>query len=67
MKSLFQHNHQIYLLLIILGAFALRIWGIDFGLPHIYHTDEWFEVKRALKLGVGVFDFERVAKGGYFY
>ena len=67
MKSLFQHKHQIYLLLIILGAFALRIWGIDFGLPHIYHTDEWFEVKRALKLGVGVFDFERVAKGGYFY
>jgi len=45
----------------------LRIWGIDFGLPHIYHTDEWFEVKRALKLGAGVFDFERVSKGGYFY
>lgn len=68
MKSLTQSNkNQIYLLLIIIGAFALRIWGIDFGLPHIYHTDEWFEVKRALKLGAGVLDFERVSKGGYFY
>jgi hypothetical protein len=45
----------------------MRLWGIDFGLPHIYHTDEWFEVKRSLKLGAGIFDFARVEKGGYFY
>jgi hypothetical protein len=51
----------------LIVAFILRIWGINFGLPHIYHTDEWFEVKRALKLGAGVFEFERVKKGGYFY
>jgi hypothetical protein len=47
-------------------ALFVRLWGIDFGLPYIYHTDEWFEIKRALKLGTGVFDFERVSKGGYF-
>jgi 4-amino-4-deoxy-L-arabinose transferase-like glycosyltransferase len=61
------YRFQISLALILMLAFALRIWGINFGLPHIYHTDEWFEVKRALKLGAGVFDFERVHKGGYFY
>jgi hypothetical protein len=61
------YRFQIFLALILIVAFILRIWGINFGLPHIYHTDEWFEVKRALKLGAGVFEFERVKKGGYFY
>lgn len=61
------YKTYIYLAGILAGAFLLRIWGIDFGLPHIYHTDEWFEVKRALKLGQGVFDFDRAGKGGYFY
>ena len=61
------YRFQISLALILIVAFILRIWGINFGLPHIYHTDEWFEVKRALKLGAGVFDFDRVRKGGYFY
>lgn len=56
-----------FLLSILLMALLLRLWGIDFGLPHIYHTDEWFEVKRALKLGIGVFDFDRIGKGGYYY
>ena len=52
----------------ILGvALLLRFWGLDYGLPNIYLTDEWFEVKRALKLGAGVFDLERVGKGGYYY
>ena len=63
----FLNKHHFFLGLILVTAFILRIWGIDFGLPHIYHTDEWFEVKRALKLGSGVFDFERIAKGGYYY
>ena len=57
----------LYLPIILITAFVLRIWGIDFGLPYIYHTDEWNEVKRALMLGAGVLDFERVGKGGYFY
>lgn len=48
-------------------ALVLRLWGVRYGLPNIYQTDEGFEVKRALKLGAGVFDFERVGKGGYYY
>ena len=48
-------------------ALLLRVWGLDYALPDILMTDEWFEVKRALKLGAGVFDLERVGKGGYYY
>ena len=54
-------------LVIVLGAFGLRIWGIQFGLPYLFHNDEGFEVIRALQLGSGEFDFDRVSKGGYFY
>ncbi len=28
------------LLLIILAAVALRVWGLDFGLPQVFHPDE---------------------------
>lgn len=66
-NKVYLDGYSIILAAILLLAFALRIWGINFGLPNIYHTDEWFEVKRALKLGAGVIDFERVNKGGYFY
>ncbi|MBK8973382.1 MAG: hypothetical protein IPM37_19225, partial [Hahellaceae bacterium] len=52
---------------IILLGFGLRVWGINFGLPFLYHADEGFEVNRALQLANGSFDFSRVAKGGYFY
>ncbi len=51
---------------ILFVALALRLWGAFFGLPHVYHPDEGFEVYRALRLGMGGFDFERVAKGGYY-
>jgi 4-amino-4-deoxy-L-arabinose transferase-like glycosyltransferase len=37
--SLFR-NHRTYLGLILLLAFTLRLWGIDFGLPFLYHPDE---------------------------
>ena len=47
-------------------ALTLRCAGAFFGLPHVYHPDEGFEVYRALRLGMGGFDFERVAKGGYY-
>jgi len=53
--------------LIILIAFVLRVWGIWFGLPYLYQSDEPYEVLRALRLGMGQFDFSRTAKGGYFY
>lgn len=57
----------IALSIILVLAFALRVWGIWFGLPYIYHGDEGFEVRRALQLGTGSFNFDRTAKGGYFY
>jgi hypothetical protein len=55
--------------LVLLLAIALRIWGISFGLPYVYHQDEGIEVNRALQLGTGSFDFSlfRMLKGGYFY
>ncbi|MGC1510509.1 ArnT family glycosyltransferase, partial [Ketobacter sp.] len=48
-------------------GFVLRVWGISFGLPNLYHEDEGFEVNRALQLASGSFDFTRIGKGGYFY
>ena len=53
--------------IVLLVAFLVRLWGAYFGLPHVYHPDEGFEVYRALRLGMGGFDFERVAKGGYYF
>jgi 4-amino-4-deoxy-L-arabinose transferase-like glycosyltransferase len=29
---------------------GLRLWGIDFGLPHLYHADEWRLVMPALSM-----------------
>lgn len=56
-----------YALLGVLAvALGLRLWGVYFGLPHVYHPDEGFEVYRALRLGMGGYDFDRVAKGGYY-
>ena len=39
---------------ILLLALVLRIWGIGFGLPYVYHFDEHFYVNTALNLGAGV-------------
>ena len=55
------------LLAILAVALGLRIWGVWFGLPFLFHNDEGFEVVRALQLGAGEFDFSRIGKGGYFY
>jgi hypothetical protein len=35
-------------------AFGLRVWGIGFGLPYIYHPDEPTYVSQALNLGAGI-------------
>ena len=29
---------------VLLGALALRLWGIDYGLPYAYHPDEPFMI-----------------------
>jgi 4-amino-4-deoxy-L-arabinose transferase-like glycosyltransferase len=43
---------QGYLLpLIVLIAFALRLWGITFGLPNEYHVDEVQYVRQAVSMG----------------
>lgn len=52
---------------VLVAAFAVRIYGIWFGLPYLFHIDEGFEVRRALQLGAGSFNFERTGKGLYFY
>ncbi len=38
---------------ILLLAFGLRIWGISFGLPYLYHADEPIVVNHALAYGSG--------------
>ncbi len=55
------------LLGITLIAFALRVWNIGYDLPRIYRGIEYIEVMRALELGMGQFNFNRIAKGGLFY
>ena len=61
-----------YLLLAILGlAFALRVWGIDFGLPYeiTYEQltyEETKEVHRAFKLAAGEYAWS-FGKGGLYY
>lgn len=42
------------LVVILAAALILRIWGIGFGLPFVYHYDEHFYINTALNLGAGV-------------
>lgn len=62
-----KNRSKTILFFILLLALGLRLWAVDFGLPHQYHQDEAHEVYRALRLGKGDFDFSRVFKGGYYY
>ena len=39
--------------LILLAGFLLRVWGIAFGLPFLYHADEPIIVNHALAFGAG--------------
>lgn len=55
------------LLLIVAVGLALRLWGIDFGLPYSYANDEYHEVMRALELGSGRMNLERTGKGGFYF
>jgi uncharacterized membrane protein len=34
---------------LVLGAF-IRFWGLDFGLPHIYHPDEFQKYKAVMRM-----------------
>ncbi len=48
-------------------ALLIRLWGICYGLPFIYWTDEYHEVMRALELGAGEFNLSRTGKGGFYF
>ena len=39
---------------VLILAVALRLWGIGFGLPYVYHVDEPAYVSAALNLGAGI-------------
>jgi Dolichyl-phosphate-mannose-protein mannosyltransferase len=41
------------LVVLVLVAFALRVWGVNFGLPYLYYWDEPTVVKRAVRFGGG--------------
>ena len=36
---------------VLLIALVLRLWGIQYGLPHVYHQDEPIVVNHALAIG----------------
>ena len=55
------------LLSILAVGLLLRLAGIGQGLPYVVGPDEGFEIHRALKLGLGEIDLDRVSKGGFFY
>ena len=54
------------LALVFVVALAGRLWGIDYGLPFSYWTDEYHELMRAMELGAGGFNFARTSKGGFY-
>ena len=53
MKLLRFSRETIFLSGILALAFILRIWGVGFGLPHLYHADEPIVVNHALAFGTG--------------
>jgi dolichyl-phosphate-mannose-protein mannosyltransferase len=57
---------QWLLALVFALALAGRLWGIDYGLPFSYWTDEYHELMRAMELGTGGFNFARTGKGGFY-
>jgi hypothetical protein len=56
-----------FLVLILALGGALRFWGISSGLPEVFVHDEIYEVKRALQLLRGEYDFYRSGKGIFYY
>lgn len=45
-----QPRVDVVLLATLAGALALRVWGIGYGLPHVYNPDEVAILSRALSL-----------------
>lgn len=53
-RSLNERRYSLSIGMILLMALGVRVWGIGFGLPYLYHYDEHFYVNTALKLGNGI-------------
>jgi hypothetical protein len=53
------------LLAIFVLALLLRLWGIQFGLPYVYHADEHYYANTALNLGAGVLNNPPYAPVGF--
>lgn len=51
MKQIKFQNGWLWLILAL--GFTLRLWGIGFGLPHLYHADEPIVVNHAMAYGTG--------------
>lgn len=54
-KSVFsvylKDQNVIYPIILVLFAFLLRFWGINYGLPSVYNSTEYFIAKHALSFG----------------
>ena len=59
--------HIIVLVLILTLGGLIRCWGVPSGLPDLFVHDEIYEVKRALQLLRGEYNFFRSGKGFFFY
>jgi 4-amino-4-deoxy-L-arabinose transferase-like glycosyltransferase len=53
MEKLKVKKEAVLLIIILLAGFALRVWGINFGLPYILHQDESIVVNHAMAYGAG--------------
>ncbi len=52
--KVFRFSHETSVLLAILAiALFVRLWGVNFGLPYLYHADEPIVVNHALAFGMG--------------
>lgn len=66
LKSVVLSWSGICLLGILAAAFFFRIYGINFGLPYIYHPDEHSIVDRALRM-LRTRDFSPQLAGFYLW
>jgi hypothetical protein len=53
MKGFSLSRNSLAMLAILMAALFLRLWGIHFGLPFLYHADEPVVVNHALAYGMG--------------
>lgn len=51
-----KNRYNLILVLIIFAGLFLRVWGIDFGLPHVFHQDEAMAINKAVSYGSGDFN-----------